>query len=124
MISVPPLPSGLRPCGDASVSAIDPPWSPRGGPRHLRLLAKHDEYLPCVIDLGRGRGPAWLGRQCKEHLAAAVCVEAMREIEKQEKKRVGPGTIPAYVRRADTSADEHKPVGLRGGCGTLCSSAT
>jgi hypothetical protein len=28
--------------------------------------------------------------------------------EKREKERAGPSTIPAYVRRADTSANEHK----------------
>jgi hypothetical protein len=48
----------------------------------------------------------------------------MRETEKQEKERVGPGTIPAYVHQADTSADEHKQAGLRGGRGAFCSSAT
>jgi hypothetical protein len=49
------------------------------------------------------------GRQCEEHLAAAAaCVEAMCEREKREKERAGPSTIPAYIRRVDTSADEHK----------------
>jgi hypothetical protein len=47
-----------------------------------------------------------------------------REQAKQEKERAGSGTIPAYVRRADTSADEHKQAGLCGGRGALCSSAT
>jgi hypothetical protein len=47
-----------------------------------------------------------------------------REREKREKERVGLGTIPAYVHRADTSADEHKWASLRGGSGALCSSAT
>jgi hypothetical protein len=46
-----------------------------------------------------------------------------REREKREKERAGPGIL-AYVRRADTSADEHKWVDLRGGHGALCSSAT
>jgi hypothetical protein len=46
------------------------------------------------------------------------------EREKREKKRAGPGTILAYVHRADTSADDHKRVGLRGSRGALCSSAT
>jgi hypothetical protein len=46
------------------------------------------------------------------------------EREKQEKERSGLGTIPAYVRRADTSADDHKQVGLHGDRGALCSSAT
>jgi hypothetical protein len=56
---------------------------------------------------------------------AAACVKAMREREreKREKERAGAGTIPAYVRRADTSANEYKRVGLRGGRGALCSSA-
>jgi hypothetical protein len=36
---------------------------------------------------------------------------------------VGTGTIPAYVRRDDTSADDHKWVDLRGGRDALCSSA-
>jgi hypothetical protein len=56
--------------------------------------------------------------------AAATRVEATREREKREKERAGPGTIPAYVHRAKTSADEHKRAGLRGGHGALCSSAT
>jgi hypothetical protein len=47
-----------------------------------------------------------------------------REREKQEKERVGPGTIPTYVHQADTLADDHKRVGLRGGHGALCSLAT
>jgi hypothetical protein len=33
-------------------------------------------------------------------------------------------TIPAYVHRADTSADEHKQADLRGGRDALYSSAT
>jgi hypothetical protein len=45
------------------------------------------------------------------------------EREKRKKERVGPGIL-AYVRQADTSDDEHKRAGLRGGRGTLCSSAT
>jgi hypothetical protein len=55
-------------------------------------------------------------------VAAAACVRCERE--KREKERLGPGTIPAYVRQADTSADDHKRVGLRGGRGALCLSAT
>jgi hypothetical protein len=57
---------------------------------------------------------------------AAACMEAMREREreKREKERAGSGTIPADVRRANTSANEHKRAGLCGGCGALCSSAT
>jgi hypothetical protein len=51
-------------------------------------------------------------------------VEAMREREKREKERAGAGTIPAYVHRVDTSADDHKRVGLRGDSGALCSFAT
>jgi hypothetical protein len=49
--------------------------------------------------------------------------EREREREKWKKERVGP-VILTYVRRADTSADEHKRVGLRGGRGALCLSAT
>jgi hypothetical protein len=64
------------------------------------------------------RGDTERGRE-RGGLAAAVV-----EREKREKERAGSGTIPAYVRRADTSADEHKRAGLCGGCGTLCSSAT
>jgi hypothetical protein len=56
--------------------------------------------------------------------AAAARVEAMREREKWEKERAGPGTIPAYVGQADTSADEDKRAGLHGGRDALCSSAT
>jgi hypothetical protein len=54
---------------------------------------------------------------------AAARVKAMREREKREKERAGAGTIPAYVCRADTSANEYKRAGLRGGRGALCSSA-
>jgi hypothetical protein len=50
-------------------------------------------------------------------------MEEMREREKREKERAGPGIL-AYVRQTDTSADEHKRVDLRGGHGALCSSAT
>jgi hypothetical protein len=57
-------------------------------------------------------------------VAAAARVEAKRERERREKERASPGTIPAYVHRADTSAVEHKRAGLRGGRGALCSSAT
>jgi hypothetical protein len=53
----------------------------------------------------------------------AMSVEAMCEREKREKERAGPGTIPAYVHRADPSANEHKRAGLRDGCGALCSLA-
>jgi hypothetical protein len=42
-----------------------------------------------------------------------------REREKREKERAGP-VILAYVHWADTSADEHKRVGLRDGRGALC----
>jgi hypothetical protein len=90
----------------------------------------------------RGAGQAWAGwarpgsgaaparaRRCGlgpgvAGAAAAAHVEAMREREMREKERSGPGTLPAYVRWADTSADEHKRAGLRGGRGALCSSAT
>jgi hypothetical protein len=66
-----------------------------------------------------------LGRQCENLVAAIVHVEAMREREAGERKgKARPGTIPAYVRRADTSADEHKQAGLRGSRGALCSSTT
>jgi hypothetical protein len=50
-------------------------------------------------------------------------VEDGGEREAGERKG-GSGTIPAYVRRADTSANDHKRVGLRGGHGALCSLAT
>jgi hypothetical protein len=43
------------------------------------------------------------------------------EREKREEERAGPGIL-AYVRRADTSVDEYKWVGLRGGHDALCSS--
>jgi hypothetical protein len=65
------------------------------------------------------------GAAAQGDLAAVVArVEAMREREKLEKERAGPVTIAAYVHQAYTSADDHKRVGLRGGRGTLCSSAT
>jgi hypothetical protein len=60
----------------------------------------------------------------RDLVAAAVRVEAMREREKRKKERVDPGTIPAYVRRDDTSADDHKWIDLRGGRDVLYSSAT
>jgi hypothetical protein len=56
--------------------------------------------------------------------AAATCVEAMRERDKQKKEKADPCTIPAFVHRADTSVDDHKRFGLRGARGALCSSAT
>jgi hypothetical protein len=49
-------------------------------------------------------------------------VKAMREREKRGKERVGPCTIITYVRQADTLADDHKRIGLRGGRDALCSS--
>jgi hypothetical protein len=54
-------------------------------------------------------------------LAVAAMARVRCEREKREKERSGPDTIPAYVRRADTSADDHKQVGLRGGRDALCS---
>jgi hypothetical protein len=66
----------------------------------------------------RGPGPGVDGA------APAAFVEAIQEREKREKERADPGTIPAYVHQADTSADEHKRDGLHGGRGVLCSSAT
>jgi hypothetical protein len=77
---------------------------------------------------GAVRGQAW-PRQRRSGpgvagAAAAARVEVMCEREKREKERVGPDTIPTYVRQADTSADEHKRAGLPGGRGALCSSAT
>jgi hypothetical protein len=61
------------------------------------------------VGAGRGReGGAW--KRC--------------EREKREKEMVGLGTIPAYVHRADTSADKHKRADLRDDYDDLCSSAT
>jgi hypothetical protein len=68
-----------------------------------------------------GQGVA--GAAARGDLAAAARMERC-EREKREKERAGPGTIPAYVHRADTSADDHKRVGLRGSRGALCPSAT
>jgi hypothetical protein len=45
------------------------------------------------------------------------------EREMWEKERAGP-SILSYVCWVDTSADEHKRAGLRGGRGALCSLAT
>jgi hypothetical protein len=72
---------------------------------------------------GPGQGVAGAAAR-RDLVAAAVRVEAMREREKRKKERVDPGTIPAYVRRDDTSVDDHKWVDLRGGHDALCSSAT
>jgi hypothetical protein len=58
-------------------------------------------------DLGEGMA----GAAARGDLAvAAVRVEAMREREREkwEEERSGPGTIPTYVHRANTSADDHK----------------
>jgi hypothetical protein len=71
---------------------------------------------------GQSEEPPGPGRQCEEHLAMTmVRVEAIREREARERKG---GTIPAYVHRVDTSANEHKQADLRDGRGALCSSAT
>jgi hypothetical protein len=78
--------------------------------------------------VGRGgavRGQEWPEQQREEDLrrrrwrAWKLC-----KIEKREKERTDPSTIPDYVRRTDTSADEHKWADLRGGSGALCSSTT
>jgi hypothetical protein len=67
------------------------------------------------------RGLAWLGQQREEDLGRRRHAWKQCESEKREKERAGPGTIPAYVRWADTLADEHKWAGLRDGRGALCS---
>jgi hypothetical protein len=72
---------------------------------------------------GPGQGVAGATAR-RDLVVAAACMEAMREREKREKERSGPGNIPGYVHRADTSADDHKRVGLCDGRGALCSSAT
>jgi hypothetical protein len=79
---------------------------------------------------GRGRprpgrvrsGPDVAGVAVRGALGSAHGSDA-RHREARERKG-GAGTIPAYVRRADTSADKHKQAGLRGGHGVLGSSAT
>jgi hypothetical protein len=53
-------------------------------------------------------GWAWSGRQHKETWRQRWRAWKRCEREKREKERAGLGTIPAYVRRADTSANEHK----------------
>jgi hypothetical protein len=44
MVGTPPLASGLRLCGDASLHAVGSPQLPRGGLTHLQLPAKHNRY--------------------------------------------------------------------------------
>jgi hypothetical protein len=82
---------------------------------------------------GQGRGPtcatgaalAEVRRGATRRLGGGGArVEAMRERDKQEKEKADPCTIPAYVHQADTLADDHKRVGLRGAHGALCSSVT
>jgi hypothetical protein len=60
--------------------------------------------------VGRERGRAWPGWQREEHLAAAARMEVMCVREKREKERAEPGTILAYVHRADTSANEARLI--------------
>jgi hypothetical protein len=75
---------------------------------------------------GQGRGPARAighGRGGSVRRLSGARGSDVREREAGERKG-GPDTIPAYVRRANTSADDHKQVGLRGGRGALCSLAT
>jgi hypothetical protein len=76
---------------------------------------------------GWGRAPLARGRVRQQHevqLVASVArvaiqrVEEIREREKREKERAGPG-IHVYVHRADTSADEHKRAGLCDGRGYI-----
>jgi hypothetical protein len=76
---------------------------------------------------GAGQGRAgwarpWrtrVGQQREQLVAAAARVAA----HQRKKERAGTGIL-TYVRRAVTSADEHKRVGLRDGSGVLCLSAT
>jgi hypothetical protein len=70
---------------------------------------------------GAGRG--WDGIARRLGGGGGVRGSDVREREKREKERASPGTIPAYVHWANTSADDHKQVGLRGSRGALCSSA-
>jgi hypothetical protein len=50
MVSTPLLNSSLCPLGDTSLRAINPPLPLHGDLGHLRLLTKHDEHLPCIIE--------------------------------------------------------------------------
>jgi hypothetical protein len=65
-----------------------------------------------------------VGAAARADLVAAAATHVGCEKEKREKERSDLGTIPTYIRRTDTSADDHKRVGLRGGLGAFCSSAT
>jgi hypothetical protein len=49
-VSAPPLASGIHSPGAASLRAISPSQPPRGGPGHLQLPVKHDNYSFCVIE--------------------------------------------------------------------------
>jgi hypothetical protein len=50
MDSAPPPAYGIRPYGDSSFRVIDLSQPPHGGPRHLQLPTKHDEYYFCGIE--------------------------------------------------------------------------
>jgi hypothetical protein len=50
----------------------------------------------------------WPGAACGRGGGGGARRSDVREREKREKERTDSGTIPTYVRRADTSADEHK----------------
>jgi hypothetical protein len=64
---------------------------------------------------GPGRGRAW--RDQDDARGSDVR-------ENQKKERAGSDTIPTYVGRGDTSADEHKRASLCGSHDALCSWAT
>jgi hypothetical protein len=79
-------------------------WREGEGPKRRHPIARRAPTRTSVSAWWWSPGPRVVGA------VAVALVEAMREREreKREKERTDSGTIPTYVRRADTSADEHK----------------
>jgi hypothetical protein len=106
------------------------------GRNHAEEWSTTGQEAPGIGQPG-GAGRAWVGQARPNRpgvwrarpgpgvaeVVARVEVMREREREEREKERVDPSTIPAYIHRANTSANEHKQASLRGGRGTLCSSA-
>jgi hypothetical protein len=88
-------------------------WAQAGQARPDRAGVRRERPGRCRLGSGMagavrsGAGHGWGGSSGARRSDA-------REREKWEKERVGLGTIPTYVRRADTSVDEHKRSGLCG----------
>jgi hypothetical protein len=120
-------PGGARPIGEAQLGRDGSTASgvgrgvtraaPPGSGKEVQRQVGRSEVRP-------GPGVAGVAVQGALGCGGGMDGSDAREREKREKEIVGSGTIPTYVRRADTSADELKQASLRGGRDTLCSSAT